>query len=40
MRQWIVHRHDREDGQILEAAVEALPALIREILEYLPPEQT
>ncbi len=41
MRQWVVHRYDRVDDQIVwKTAVENLPDLIARILEFLPPEQT
>lgn len=41
MRQWVVHRYDRVDDQVLwKTTFEDLPDLIEQILQFLPPEQT
>jgi uncharacterized protein with HEPN domain len=41
MRQWIVHRYDRVDNEVLwKTTLEDLPELIMQILQFLPPEQT
>ena len=41
MRNWIVHRYQRVNPKMLWSTTQNdLPKLIKEILDYLPPEQT